>query len=285
MKQYIRLVKFPLSVTVAAAFLAGYLVQTPRIDVVSSTLFFSVLLLACGCGCLNNYQDRFLDKRFSRTRDRPLPANKIPSRLAMVLVMVLIPSGLYGLYCQSLTLFFLGLLAVCFYNFLYTSLKRRTLWAMLPGVACGMLPPWMGWLAAGGEPLSLKIWLIMVIFGVWQMPHFWLLLLANNTDFAESGIPNMLTHFLGTQLKRILLVWVVGFAALTLCLPLVQLVRTDGAFLALSINAAGLILVFCILLFSQKRLRVYRALFIHLNLGVFISMTILVIDSTLSFQG
>lgn len=285
MRQYIRLVKFPLSVTVAAAFLAGYLVRTPRIDAMSGVLSFSVLLLACGCGCLNNYQDRFLDRRFSRTKNRPLPAKKIPPRLALALAMGLIPSGLYGLYHQSLTLFFLGLLATCCYNFLYTPLKRRTLWAMLPGVVCGMLPPWMGWLAAGGEPLSLKIGLITVIFGVWQMPHFWLLLLANHTDFARSGIPNMLTHLFDTQLKRILLIWVVGFAALTLCLPLVQLVRTDSAFLVLAINAAGLIFVFCILLFSDKHLRVYRALFIHLNLAVFISMTILVIDSTVFFQG
>ncbi len=285
MNSYLRLIKFPLSLTVAAASLAGYLVQTPRIDSASNVLFLSVLLLACGCGCLNNYQDRFLDRCFSRTKDRPLPANKIFPGLAVVLSAVLISFGLYGLYGQSLTLFFLGLLAVYCYNLLYTPLKRRTMWAMLPGIVCGMLPPWMGWLAAGGEPLSIKIWFIMAIFVIWQMPHFWLLLLANDSDYAKTDIPNILAHLLNAQLKRILLVWVVGFAVLTLCLPLVQMVQTNSAFLALAINAAGLILVFCILLFSKKRLSSYRALFIHLNLAVLICMTILVVDRSFSFYG
>ncbi len=244
-KEYLQLVKFPVSLTIASASLAGYLVQNPRVDTVSIFLFLSILLLACGCSCLNNYQDRFLDGRFSRTKDRPIPTNRVAPQHALVLSTVLILAGLYGLSLQSFSLFILGILAIGCYNFLYTPLKQRTPWAMLPGVVCGMLPPWIGWLAAGGETFSLKIWIIMMIFGVWQMPHFWLLLLDNEADYVKVGVPTLLTRLVKAQLERILLVWVVSLATLTLCLPLAHLIQTDGAFIALAVNAAGLSFVFC----------------------------------------
>jgi len=270
---------------VAAASLSAYLLWWPRFDVRSGWLFFSMLFLACGSGCLNNYQDRFWDKDFSRTKDRPLPAKRISPSSALALTTVLMTAGLYGLARQSLALFLLGLLAAACYNALYTPLKRRTMWALAPGVVCGMLPPWMGWLAAGGEPFSQKIWLIMIIFGVWQMPHFWLLLLSHHADYVKTGAPSMLRYMVNAQLERILLVWVIGLAALTLCLPLAHLIRTEIAFVALAINATGLIVVFCILLFPGRLRYTYRGLFVHLNMAVFISMLILVADRTFSFYG
>ena len=98
------------------------------------------------------------------------------------------------------------------------------------------------------------------------------------------GVPTLLTRLVKAQLERILLVWVVSLATLTLCLLLPHLIQTDGAFIVLAVNAAGLSFVFCKLIYSSGKRASYRALFIHLNLAVFISMAIVVIDRALSFH-
>ena len=109
-----------------------------------------------------------------------------------------------------------GLLGVCFYNLIYTPLKRRTILAIVPGAVCGVLPILMGWMAAGGGLASPKVWILVVIFGVWQLPHFWLVVLANRRDYRSSGIPNMLGILSVRQLRKLVFVWVGSFVVLTL---------------------------------------------------------------------
>lgn len=286
-RHYLSLIKIRLSMAVAVAALAGFWLRAPLVDGRVAALFAAVLLLACGCAALNNHQDRILDRRFERTRNRPLPAGNIPPATALVMAAILIFSGLAGLLRLSLPVFLLGCCALCCYNLLYTPLKQKTAWAMLPGIACGMLPPWMGWLAAGGAPFDFNIWVVMIVFGLWQMPHFWLLVLANESDYRSAGFPTLLARLGKAPLNRILLVWVVSVAVSTLCLPLAEPLRTSGSLVVLVLNAGAVTAVACYLLLAGRTHGTggYRLLFIHLNLAVFISLAAVVIDRALIFAG
>jgi protoheme IX farnesyltransferase len=143
----------------------------------------------------------------------------------------------------------------------------------------------MGWLSAGGPVLALKIWMIMAIFGIWQMPHFWLLVLVHQSDYRAVGLPTPLADLGKAALERILLVWVVSVATMTLCLPLAELVRSTASLVVLTLNAVTLSIVACSLLLKDHRHLGYRALFVHLNLAVFISMVTVAIDRTIFYAG
>ena len=56
-----------ISLFVALSALTGYVVAAGRLDSVALTVFSGILLLAAGSATLNNLQDRYLDRRFTRT--------------------------------------------------------------------------------------------------------------------------------------------------------------------------------------------------------------------------
>ena len=107
----------------------------------------------------------------------------------------------------------------------------------------------------------------MIVIGVWQLPHFWLIVLYHANDYRLSGVPSMLALFSRRQVKRIMFCWVVSFAVLTLLLPVFRVVTSGGAQYLLTINAFVLCFYFGYRCFFHPRagLLPYRQLFIHLN--------------------
>jgi protoheme IX farnesyltransferase len=172
-----------------------------------------------------------------------------------------------------------GLTAICLYNLVYTPLKRKTTIAVIPGAVCGVLPVLMGWAAAGGELGSPKLWLLMVVFSVWQLPHFWLIVLANQEDYRESNIPNMLRVLSVRQLQNLVFLWVTAFAVLTLLLPLYRVILSETAAWILLVNALILASFFGAILFSSQREDGgYHGLFRYLNLSVAVVMSVIIVD-------
>jgi protoheme IX farnesyltransferase len=82
----------------------------------------------------------------------------------------------------------LGALAVLWYNGIYTYLKRRSSLASVVGSVIGAIPPAIGWVCAGGvldgPILALSFFLLM-----WQVPHFLLLALRLDADYAQANLP------------------------------------------------------------------------------------------------
>jgi protoheme IX farnesyltransferase len=266
----------------ASAFTA-YVVRRPALELAALEMIFSLLLLCLGAATLNNYQDRDIDQRLRRTRGRALPSGQVSARAALVQAVLLILSGSLGLFLigGSLALPLTGLTAVFFYNAVYTPLKRRTVLAIIPGAVCGALPVLVGWMAAGGELESPKLWILMVVFGVWQLPHFWLVLLANQEDYRSSGIPNMLRILSAAQVRQLVLVWVAAFVVLTLCLPLYRVTLSETAAWALFANALLLASLFALSLGLRGDARRYGRLFRSLNLSLGVVMSVILVDGIL----
>jgi protoheme IX farnesyltransferase len=172
-----------------------------------------VFLIACGSCALNQIQERRIDSLMRRTSRRPIPSRRMSVKAALVAALGLTATGSLLLLLEAPVLSFaLAAFAAVWYNGVYTHLKRVTMFAAVPGGLIGALPPAVGWTAAGGALADPEILSLMVFMFVWQVPHFWLLLLRYREDYDRAGLPAVTRLFSPGQLKRIIFVWIVAAA-------------------------------------------------------------------------
>ena len=178
LKYYLEMFKIYLCLYIGLSAVFGYQMASHGFFADSFLLGFFVFILACGSAVLNNIQDREYDLYFLRTSNRSLPRKKLPVFHAEIIAILMIVNGLAGLlFFKGFAPFFWGVMTVIAYNGFYTPLKKRSLLAIIPGSLTGMLPPLIGWTAAGKAVADPDIWIIMIVFGLWQIPHFFLILL------------------------------------------------------------------------------------------------------------
>ncbi len=202
----------------------------------------SVFLLAAGASGLNQYQERDLDSRMERTRHRPLPSGSMTPATALAVSLALLVGGLALLLAAGApSAVLLGMAAIAWYNGIYTFLKRRTAFAAVPGALVGALPPAIGWAAAGGAMLDRQLFLLCLFFYLWQVPHFWLLVLRYGKEYESAGLPSLRRVFHDRQLARLTLVWTGAAATSALLLPLAGVVRTPLLALLLGAGVVWLI--------------------------------------------
>ena len=103
---------------------------------------------------------------------------------------MLVALGTAGLMGHPLAAL-LGLITVVWYNGIYTPLKRVTAFAAIPGGVVGAIPPVIGWVSGGGDPTDARIIVVAFFFFVWQVPHFWLLLMRIGGDYERAGLPSL----------------------------------------------------------------------------------------------
>lgn len=274
--------KVPLSLLVSASALFGFVLQQAAF---SGELFLTTLgvfLLSTGAASLNNIQDIEYDRHFTRTRNRPLPRGVLSKQTVFIQVLVLLTAGTFLLVWIAETILpaLVGLATVVLYNGFYTPLKPKSVWAILPGAICGMLPPYIGWLSAGGPAFDLVIALWMVMLGIWQIPHSWMILLKQRQEFFKNaGYYSVVTRYSLKQLRKITLVWVFAFASLSLMWPLVGMAdRYTVTRYLLLLNAALLCGSFFKVLVKNSNPSL-RRLFLHLNMSLTAVMLLVGFDS------
>jgi protoheme IX farnesyltransferase len=283
----IGLAKVPLCHLMTVGAFTAYVVQRPSLDLTALGAILGVFLLCLGSATLNNYQDREIDRRLRRTRERPLASGQISSKAALLQAALLVISGALGLYLVSgaLALPAVGLGAVFLYNGVYTPLKKKTVLAIIPGAVCGSMPVLIGWMAAGGGLDSPRLWILMVVLAVWQLPHFWLVVLTHQEDYRKAGIPHFLRVLSVRQLRQLVFVWVTAFLVLTLCLPLYQVTLSETAAWVLFANALVLASLFTLVLGLGGSAARYHRLFRCLNLSLGIVMGVILVDGIVRSYG
>ncbi|WP_321366098.1 protoheme IX farnesyltransferase [uncultured Desulfuromusa sp.] len=216
-----RLFRAELSAMVALSSLAGYLFFGGNLSVHAFLVTAGVGSLAAGCSALNQWQEQDLDVRMERTQRRPLPMGTLSPQAALLSASLAIGCGslLLSALPGSLPLL-LGLLAVIWYNAVYTPLKRQTPFAAIPGAICGALPPLIGWTAAGGLLITHKSLILAGTLFIWQIPHTWLLLCRYRDDLRRSGLPNIFKTIPTQRLLRINNCWLAGLFLCYLLFPL-----------------------------------------------------------------
>ena len=217
-----QLMKLRVTWAVSLSAATGYLLAAHRFDLRFLLPVGGTFLLAAGASALNQWQEAHIDAKMPRTRNRPLPSGQISSSTALFVAGLLILLGLYVLASvpeQTGLVLGLGILAVAWYNGVYTYLKRVTAFAVVPGSLIGALPPLIGYTAGGGAIDDPLILLVASLFFICQIPHFWLLLLVWGEQYAMAGLPTLTRLLSRRQLVRVSFMWMLATAAAGLTIP------------------------------------------------------------------
>lgn len=234
LKSYGDLCKLRVSLFSALSAATGFVLagSPATADIIIPVL--GVLLLACGACSLNQFQERTIDAQMTRTRRRPIPMGSIKPLHAVYFSLFLLASGLLTLSLSgNFIVPAIGLSAVLWYNGMYTKLKRVTAFAAVPGALIGILPPSIGWVAGGGYLLDHRLSIICLFFFMWQVPHFWLFLLAHSRDYERIELPSLIEIFSKDQLARIIFIWILAVTVCSFMIPLWTTALSEGIFILL----------------------------------------------------
>lgn len=241
MQIYLELSKSGIVTLVLISVLGGYFIGHPldhpfQLKQLLFTLA-GVLCLASGSSALNQYQEREIDALMPRTTGRPIPSGRISPTHALAFAGVLIVAGLVLLWIEDIQTFALGVLAVISYNILYTLWwKKRWAFAAVPGAIPGALPILMGYSTARQQVLTPGGVYLFILLFFWQMPHFWVLAMHYQADYARGGIPT-LPVAKGESLTRLqITLWCLAYIALALMAPLFLRVRVIYLLAAVSVS-------------------------------------------------
>ena len=175
--------------------LVGYLLASPVGAQITSNDFWILLhtllgtaLVAMGAGSLNMLIETEIDSRMDRTKNRPLPQNRVSPVGAFFLGALTSSLGIVHL-CSAVNLAagFLASLTLVLYLVFYTPLKEKSYFSLIVGAASGALPPLIGWAAKSGFPLGAG-WSLFLILFLWQFPHFLSLSWIYRKDYKQANL-------------------------------------------------------------------------------------------------
>lgn len=227
-KIFLDLIKIKISFLAALSTSAGFILANQGLSREMILPVLGVFFLASGSCALNQYQEREDDQRMERTRHRPIPSKKLLPSIALRISLGLLFIGSIILFWRANgSALGLGLFAVFWYNGVYTPLKRKSAFAAIPGALIGAIPPLIGWVSGKGFfSLDPQILAISFFFFIWQVPHFWLLLLRFGRDYEKAGLLSLSKTFTPAQLSRITFVWIFATAATCMMIPLFGIVES-----------------------------------------------------------
>jgi protoheme IX farnesyltransferase len=267
----------PVCLLVALSALFGSVLAGLTSGVSIFLISFGMLCLACGGAAMNSLQEIGLDASMVRTQDRPLPKGLIGIGPAFILAVLLILAGLFLLFLAShleITVF-LGLAAVILYNLVYTNLKTKSVAAIIPGAISGALPPYIGWTAAGGDPLALSALFLGILFILWQVPHSLLIHMRYRSDYLRNEIPSLVKIVPEATLKRLFLIWLAAFVCVLVLFTQTIAGLAIGYRIAIWFSAPLLFLLFVMQLYCKDK-NSYYCLFVQLNGYLFFIMMLLI---------
>jgi heme o synthase len=272
----LELAKVPLCLLIGCSTIFGYILANAAVGGRTFFLGAGIFVIATGAATLNSLQERGLDSQLDRTKNRPLPRGLLTLGQAWCQALVLLCIGFSILIASSEN--FLPVLIALFsfflYNAVYTPLKKKTILAIIPGAICGALPPYIGWIGGGGEVDGYTGMLLIVLFILWQVPHYWLVLLTFKEDYEKSDIPNFLRQYKEESLKRFFVSWIGALASIMLMFLLLPFHLWHLSQILILLNIGLLLSVFFYGLVIQRECN-YRILFIFLNLALLFHMVVL----------
>lgn len=275
-KYYLQLSKALLSLAIALSAFVGYTLNG-NINLLDSVILISgVFLLSGAASALNQYQERKTDVFMERTANRPIPANIISPKQALIFSISLIIFGTLLLSALSYLSVLLGLLNITIYNLIYTPLKYKSQFALVPGGFVGAIPPLIGWFASGVDYLSPAIIFIAAFMFLWQIPHFWILLIKYQSDYKNAKIKNVTENISLNKINFILFIWILSTSVLTFSFPLFGIITSGFNLVSLIVLNVFLVAVFSKILvnnFISSQLKIAN-LSLHLYLVVIFVMII-----------
>ncbi|GAB4335309.1 MAG: protoheme IX farnesyltransferase [Calditrichia bacterium] len=279
LKLMLELGKFRIAQLVTFSTATGYVLASGNIDLPLLFPVVGVFFLAMGAGALNQIQERQRDSLMPRTARRPIPAGHVSLRGAWLVTLLYLFTGTLILaYFTNPAALVLGWLTVLWYNGVYTYLKRWSALAVVPGSVIGSLPPMIGWAAAGSNIWDTRAISIAFFFFIWQIPHFWLLLLNFGQDYEKAGYPTLTALMSRAQLGRLTFIWIVATAAALVMVPLFGVGQSIVTHVLLFAASLGLVWQSLSLLRTENERFSFYPAFKGINIFILFAMFVLTLD-------
>jgi protoheme IX farnesyltransferase len=242
LKNYISLTKPGIIAGNIMTALAGFFLASGRSF--SPVIFFSMvvglsLVIASAC-VFNNYLDRGLDKKMSRTKTRALVTGAISVRHALVFGGAL---GTFGcailLFGTNLLATLMALVGVVAYVIVYGYAKRRSSFGTVIGSVSGAIPPVVGYVAVAGH-IDLAAWILFAILVLWQMPHFYAIAIYRSSEYESAHVP-VLPLVKGLKATKVqILAYILAFIVATQCLAYFGFAGTMYAIISAALGVGWL---------------------------------------------
>jgi heme o synthase len=156
-----------------------------------TVLVLAVFLSSASAGAFNQYVERDLDARMSRTRNRPFVTGAYSADwiwLSGIISLLALSVGAAGWMLNAHVALYV-FLGAFFYAVVYTLwLKQRSVWNIVVGGLAGSFAVLAGAAATSPELGPVPIILAIVLF-LWTPPHFWSLATVLHKDYADAGVP------------------------------------------------------------------------------------------------
>ena len=144
------------------------------------------VLIVGSSNIFNQIIEKDLDKLMKRTKNRPLPKNKITKNTALFLAIASAFIGISFMYLINIKVAILASVSLFLYTAVYTPMKLVSPLAVFVGAIPGAFPFMIGWVAATNNIGIEAITLFLMQF-FWQFPHFWAIGWFQSNDYEKAG--------------------------------------------------------------------------------------------------
>ena len=182
--------KAGLAISVVFSSIAGFVLGETDFD---SFHWIVLLKLAIGGYCMvgasnafNQVIEKDLDALMDRTKNRPIPAGRMQSNVALAIASLLTIIGIFLLYTINPKTAMFGAISIFLYTSVYTPLKTVTSLSVFVGAFPGAIPFMLGWVAATGN-FGIEAGTLFLIQFFWQFPHFWAIGWFLYEDYEKAG--------------------------------------------------------------------------------------------------
>ena len=181
------LTKFRLTLSVVFSSFISYILGSESINFIDLTyLLTGGILIVSSSNIFNQIIERDLDKLMNRTKNRPLPKNKIKINTALLLAITIGVLGIILMYLINIKVAILAAVSIFMYTAIYTPMKLVSPLAVFIGAIPGAFPFMIGWVAATNQIGIEAITLFLMQF-FWQFPHFWSIGWSQSDDYKKAG--------------------------------------------------------------------------------------------------
>ena len=80
--------KVRISLPIALSALAGFVLFSGEVNQQAWLLTLGVFLMSCSSGSFNNWQERNIDAKMPRTKNRPIPSGRITEKGALLIAVI-----------------------------------------------------------------------------------------------------------------------------------------------------------------------------------------------------
>jgi len=279
-KDIVSISKLIVSASVTFTTLTGYVISKNGIDLTIIPTLIGVFLLAAGASAINHIIERRTDAIMPRTKNRPIPSGRMSVLQAKIWRTIFLLSGtIILIYFTNPACTILGLINVLWYNLIYTPLKKITVWALFAGTITGIIPFFMGVVAATNELPTASYYFIGLYMFLWQIPHFLLLICKYGIEYEQAGLASITQKTTVDKILIISYMWMIASCIASLFLPLFGITKHFFSGIGILTISILVLLFIAIRLFGKGNHLDYKTPFLITNLMQTGFMVTLVVDS------